>query len=197
MSATKPRLVSFAKWSAVPVGLVLSAALVWQASYSAFSATTSNPTNNWSTGTVSLTDDDGGVAMFTATGLKPGSTGNKCILVTYGGSLAATVELYGTGKTATNALDTYITLTVEQGTGATYGGGCGSFVLDAGVTYTGTLAAFAATYTSFATGFGTWAPTGAAQTKSYKITYTLSAAAPNSTQNSNAQIGLTWEAQNS
>lgn len=58
--------------------------------------------------------------MFNATLLKPGSTNSKCILVTYGGAVASTVELFGTGKTATNALDTYVTLTVEQGTGATH-----------------------------------------------------------------------------
>jgi hypothetical protein len=198
MSAANPRLITLAKWSAVPVGLIVSAALVWQASYSAFSATTTNPTNNWATGTVALTDDDLGVAMFNATGLKPGSTGSKCITVTYNGSLAAAVDLYGTGKTATNALDTYITLTVEQGAGGNFAG-CTGFVLDTGATntFTGTLATFASTHSNFATGFGTFAPTGSGQAKTYRITYTVSAAAPNSTMGSTASIGLTWEAQNS
>src|SRR3712207_7319239 len=47
----------------------------------------------------SLSDDDSGSAMFTATGLKPGSTGTKCIQVTYGGSLAAAVKLYVSSST--------------------------------------------------------------------------------------------------
>jgi len=200
MSMSQPRLAAFAKWSAVPAGLLVSAALVWQASYAAFSATTSSPTNNWSTGTVVLADDDSNTAMFTATALKPGSTASKCIAVTSSGSLASTVKLYGTGKTATNSLDTHLDLVVEQGTGGTFAGGCTGFTVDAGAanTFTGTLAAFATAYTNFSNGFGTFAPTGASsQTKVYKVTYTLNASAPNSVQGSTASMGLTWEAQNS
>src|SRR5665647_332083 len=56
------------------VAVAASAALVWQASYSAFSATTANPNNTWAAGSVVLSDDDSSdTAMFTATLLKPGS----------------------------------------------------------------------------------------------------------------------------
>jgi len=197
MSAASSRFVTFAKWSAVPVGLVVSAALVWQASYSAFSATTTNPTNNWSTGSVVLSDDDTNQAMFNASALAPGSTASKCIVVTYSGSLTSSVKLYGTGKTATNSLDTYLDLVVEQGTGGTFAN-CTGFVVTAGAanTFTGTLASFATAYSNFGNGFGTYAPTGAS-TKVYKITYTVNAAIPNSAQGSTASMGLTWEAQNS
>ena len=197
MSAYKPRLRAAAKWSAVPVGLVIGAALVWQASFSAFSATTTNPTNNWATGTVVLADDDSNTAMFTATGLTPGSTGSKCIVVTSSGTLAATVKLYGTGKTATNSLDTYVDLTVQQGTGGSFAS-CTGFVQDAGAAnlFTGTLAAFATAYTNFGNGFGTFAPAAGTVTKVYKIVYTINAATPNSAQSSNASMGLTWESQN-
>jgi hypothetical protein len=176
--------------------VIVSAALVWQASYSAFSATTTNPTNNWATGTVVLTDDDSSTAMFNATVLKPGSTGVKCINVTYSGTLAANVKLYGTGKTATNSLDTYLNLTVEQGTGGNFAS-CAGFVVDAGApnTYTGTLAGFATAYTNFGTGFGTFSPAGAAA-KVYRITYTVNAATPDTSQGSTASMGLTWESQN-
>jgi hypothetical protein len=196
MSASNSRFGTIAKWSAVPVGLIVSAALVWQASYSAFSATTTNPTNNWATGTVVLTDDDSNTAMFNATVLKPGSTGVKCILVSYSGTLAANVKLYGTGKTATNSLDTYLDLTVEQGTGAT-SASCAGFVQDAGAPniYTGTLAGFAAAYTNFGTGFGTFSPAGAG-TRAYRVTYTVDAATPGSAAGSTASMGLTWESQN-
>jgi len=196
MSETSGRFGTRAKWAAVPVGMIVSAALIWQASYSAFTATTSNPTNNWSTGTVVLSDDDIGVAMFNATLLKPGSTASKCIVVTYSGTLASTVKLYGTGLTTTNGLSSYVDVVVEQGTGGTFAN-CTGFVVDAGpVSYSGTLNAFGTTYTNFANGFGTYAPSGAS-TKVYRITYTLSAAAPNTTMGSTASIGLTWEAQNS
>ena len=41
----------------VPLGIIASGVLVWQASYAAFSATTTNPSNTFSAGTVTLTDD--------------------------------------------------------------------------------------------------------------------------------------------
>ncbi|GAC1324045.1 MAG: hypothetical protein NVSMB13_04840 [Mycobacteriales bacterium] len=72
--------------------------------------------------------------------------------VTYGGSLPATVRLYAT---STGTLPAYLTLTVTRGTDAAPAfPSCGSFVPDAtsytgagpGVVYTGTLAAFPATY---------------------------------------------------
>ena len=71
------------------MAVLASGGLVWQSSYSAFSATTSNPTNNWSAGTVALSDDDSNTAMFTASNLKPGATGTKCIAVTSTGSRAS------------------------------------------------------------------------------------------------------------
>ncbi|PZS34104.1 MAG: hypothetical protein DLM59_05305 [Pseudonocardiales bacterium] len=198
MSVSNSRLGTVAKWSAIPVGLILSAALVWQASYSAFSATTSNPTNNWATGTVALSDDDSNTAMFNATTLKPGSTGTKCIAVTSTGTLAAAVKLYGTGVATTNALSSYVNLTVQQGTGGSFAS-CVGFVQDAGAPnlFTGTLAAFATAYTNFGNGFGTWTPAGGTVSKTYQIVYTIDAATPNSAQGSTASIGLTWESQNS
>jgi hypothetical protein len=85
-SITRKQLIAGA---AVPLAVVASGAMVWQSSYSAFSATTASPTNNWSAGTVALSDDDSNTAMFTASNLKPGATGVKCIAVTSTGSLAS------------------------------------------------------------------------------------------------------------
>lgn len=82
--------------------------------FAAFSATADNPTSNWNTGTVVLTDDDSNTAMFSATGLKPGSTAAKCIEVTYSGSVATAVRLYATGSTATEDLGSYVDLVVEH-----------------------------------------------------------------------------------
>lgn len=198
-TSNRRRNARMATAGAVVAGLGLSAAVVWQASYSAFSATTSNPTNNWSAGTVSLTDDDSNSAMFTATGLKPGSTGTRCIAVTSNGSLPSAVKLYGTNPTTTNGLATSINLTVTQGTGATSASCTGFTALPAGASvYTGSLAAFGAGSSSFATGKGDWTPTGtAAETRVFQFTYTLDAATPNTAQGGTAAIGFTWEAQNS
>jgi hypothetical protein len=176
-------------------------AVVWHASYSAFSATTSNPTSNWAAGTVALSDDDSNTAMFTlasAGNLKPGSTGTKCIAVTSTGSLASAVKLYGTSYSTTNGLGTNLSITVDEGTGGSFAGGCGGFTASGAPIYTGTLANFGTTKTSYATGVGTWAPTGtASETKVYRISYTLSASAPDTVQGGTAAVGFTWETQNS
>lgn len=183
--------------ASIPVAVVASGAMVWHASYSAFSATTTNPTSNWSAGTVALTDDDSNSALFNASNLKPGSTGSKCIAVTSSGSLASAVKLYGTSYATTNALATFVTVTVDEGTGGTFGGGCAGFTSSSQI-YNGTLAAFGTGKTSYATGVGSWAPTGTAnETKVYKFSYTLSSSAPDSAQGGTAALGFTWEAQNS
>ncbi|TDN46667.1 hypothetical protein EDF64_101534 [Curtobacterium flaccumfaciens] len=197
MSRVTPRAARLAAWIAIPAALVASGVVVSTASYSAFSATTVNPTSNWTAGSVALTDDDNNTALFNATGLKPGSTGANCITVTSTGSLPSTVKLYGTNASATKALDANITLTVEQGTGGGFGS-CTGFTPAAtsGTLYSGLLSNFTAS--NFATGLGTWAPTGtASESRVYRFTYTVSSTAPNTVQGGTAALGLTWEAQNS
>ncbi|MFJ4294995.1 hypothetical protein ACRQ4C_03560 [Curtobacterium sp. SP.BCp] len=199
MSRVTPRAARLAAWIAVPAALVASGVVVSTASYSAFSATTVNPTSNWTAGTVALTDDDNNTALFTATGLKPGSTGTNCIAVTSTGSLPSTVKLYGTNAATTNALATNINLTVEQGTGGGFGS-CTGFTpaTTSGTLYSGTVAGFGSASTNFATGVGTWAPTGtASETRVYRFSYTVPTSAPNSIQGGTAALGFTWEAQNS
>ena len=67
-----------------------------------------------------------------------------------------------------------------------------------GTLYNGTLAAFGTGSTNFATGLGTWAPTGSAsESRVYRFTYTVSSTAPNTVQGGTAALGFTWEAQNS
>jgi hypothetical protein len=184
---------------AVLAGVLASAGVVWEASYSAFSATATNPTSNWSSGTVALSDDDTNTALFTAANLKPGATGTKCIAVTSTGSLASTVKLYGTSSATTNALSSYVNLTITQGTGGTFGSCTGYTPLATGSSvFAGTLAGFAGTSTGFASGLGSWAPTGTgSETRVFQLTYTIDSAVPNSAQGGTAALGFTWEAQNS
>jgi hypothetical protein len=199
MNRPTARTSRIARWAAIPLALLASGAVVATASYSAFSATTSNPTNNWAVGTVALSDDDANTAMFNATSLKPGSTGTRCIAVTSSGSLPSAVKLYGTNPATTNALSSSINLSVVEGTGGSFGSCTGFTPLATGSSvYSGTLAAFGSTATSYASGLGSWAPTGeAAETRVFQFTYTVDPAAPNSTQGGTAAIGFTWEAQNS
>jgi hypothetical protein len=182
----------------VIAGVVASAAVVWHASYSAFSATTSNPTNNWAAGSVVLSDDDSNTAMFNATNLKPTSTGTKCIVVTSGGTLPSTVKLYGTSPSTTNSLANNINLTITAGTGGSFGNCSGFTPLGTGSSvFTGTLSAFGAAALNFGSGVGSWTTTGTPpETRTFQFTYTLDPNTPNSAQSGTASIGFTWEAQN-
>lgn len=197
MSSVTPRAARLTAWIGIPVALVASGVVVSTASYSAFSAETVNPTSNWSAGSVALSDDDNGSALFTATGLKPGSEGSKCIAVTSTGSLASTVKLYGTNPVTTKDLASNISIIIEQGTGGG-SGSCSGFTAAATPAYTGTLAGFGSAATGFSTGVGSWAPTGtASDTKVYKVSYAVPSTAPSTVMGGTASIGLTWEAQNS
>jgi hypothetical protein len=199
MPFVTPFRAKIAAWIAIPAALVASGVVVGTASYSAFSATTSNPTSNWTAGSVALTDDDNNVALFTATGLKPGSTGTNCIAVTSTGSLPSTVKLYGTGLTTTKALAASINLTITQGTGGGFGSCTGFTPLATGSgVYSGTVNDLGTNNTTFGTGLGTWAPTGtASETRVYQFTYTVPTAAPSTLMGGTASLGFTWEADNS
>jgi hypothetical protein len=97
-------------------------------------------------------------------------------------------------------LSSYINLSVTQGTGSSFAGNCTGFtpLATGSSVYSGTLANFATTSTGYSNGVGSWTPTGAAsETRTFKITYTVDSAAPNSTQGGTAAVGFTWEAQNS
>ncbi len=192
LNISKKKLVAGA---VVPLAVLASGGLVWQSSYSAFSATTASPTNNWTAGSVALADDDTNTAMFNATNLKPGATGNKCIVVTSTGTLASTVKLYGTSYSTTKSLADNLNIKVEEGTG-------GSFANCTG--FTGGIddlrrhrRLLRPAKTDFASGVGTWAPAAGTVTKTYKVTYTLSASTPDSAQGGTAALGFTWESQNS
>ncbi len=177
----------------VPVTLAVVAFSVQQTTLSAFRSTTPNTGNRLAAGTVSLSDDDSATKMFSATGLQRGDSASKCIVVTYNGSLAASVKLYVTASSGT--LASYLDLTIDEGSGGSFAGGCGGFTTSSTI-YTGTLASFASTKTDFASGVGSWNPGGSGQTRTYRITYTLNVSAPSSAGNTSATADLRWEARN-
>jgi len=198
MSRVSPRAARLAAWIAVPAALVASGVVVSTASYSAFSATTTNPTSNWTAGTVALSDDDANTALFTATNLKPGSTDSKCITVTSTGSLPSTVKLYATSPATSSVLAQNTTVKIEQGTGGGFAS-CSGFTPAAtgGTLFENTLPTLGTQATNFASGLGSWTTTGAAsESRVYRVTYTVAAGTPNTAQGNTASLGFTWEAQN-
>lgn len=179
--------------ASVLVGLLVSAGTTWQTSAAAFRAQTDNATNNWSTGSVKLRDDDAGSAMFYVTGLRPGMTGARCITVTSEGTVPAAVKLYGSALAETNGLATQIDLVVTEGVGGNVSSCTGFAPVSGPPAYSGTVGAFPSTYSS---GVGAWTPPGTATaSRTYRFDYTLRSTAPDSTQTSSASMTFTWEAQ--
>ena len=171
--------------------VLLTGAFIVTASIAAFSDTTDNTGNTWSTGTVILEDNDLGAALFTVTGMKPLDVVEKCIVVTYKGTLLpADVLLYGVS--GGSGLDAYLDLVIDEGTGAAFGN-CSGFSFTSNI-FTGTLTSFAATHTNFGDGAGIWSPSANPESKTYRFTVTLQD--DNAAQTLDATAEFTWEAQN-
>lgn len=184
-----PRLARAAKFAVIPAALAVSGLLVAQSSYSAFSARTDNPGNSWASGSVALTDDDNGVAMFDVTNLKPGDSGSKCLTVTSNGSLPSDVRLYAEAGEATKNLDQHLSLKITQAAS------CDAATKD--TIFDGTLNEFHTSKTNFSTGAGSWATAGGeGEKRAYTVAYTLSDDTPNSAQGGTAKVNFVWEAQN-
>jgi hypothetical protein len=170
--------------------------MVGGGTYAAFSGTTSNASNQFSAGTVSLTDNDNNGAMLTFTNQRPGTTSSACIKVTYSGSLTATVKMYAA---VTGTLGPYVDLKITRGTDSSPNfSNCTNFTPDAsnysglgpGVIYNSTLSAFPSTYTAAVSDpAASWAPNA---TASYM--FTVDIADNNAAQGLTAGATFTWEA---
>jgi hypothetical protein len=144
--------------------------------FSAFSSQTSNPGNNFSAGTVNISDNDGNTAAYSLTGVKPGSTQSSCVRVVYTGSLDSDVHLY-TPETI-GSLSPYVNLTIQPGTQATPNLNCSGFTASGSPAYSGALSAWQTAHSDYASGLNVLP--GASATKwatndavVYKITATL------------------------
>lgn len=178
----------------VAIGLIAVSAVVWRSSSAAFSGTTNNAGNSWATGTVSLTDDDSGTAMFAATGLVPGATDSKCIAVTYGGTADAQISLFVSASTGP-ALQPYLDMVVEEGTGGSFSS-CAGFIPSTTLS-SAPLSSIVATNTSFASGMTTGGTATTGQVRTYRFTYTLNASTPDAQQGATATATFQWEARTS
>lgn len=128
------------------IGLAIN--LSGMGTWAAFTSSTSNAGNSFTSGTVVLTDDDSNGAMFTLTNMKPTDPAvAKCIAVTYTGNLAANVVLFR--NSIVGNLAQYLNLVVTRGTGSTFAAApsCTGFTTSepdyigagAGVIYNGAL----------------------------------------------------------
>jgi hypothetical protein len=189
------RLRSRAVAAGVLCAVLLTAGLVMHRTRAAFTGSTDNPASSWASGTVILGDDDSGSALFSATGLYPGDSGQRCIRVTYTGTVTAPVRLYG--SVATGALAPYVDLVVEEavagaGNTGSYAGGCSGFSGNA--LYSGTLSALNGAASDYATGLGTFTPSSSGEYRVYRVAYTVNASAPDAAQGQSAAVTFSWQA---
>jgi hypothetical protein len=185
---------------ATPVAIVAAAAMVWQSSYAAFSGTTRNSGNSWSTGSVALTDDDAGSARFQAANLVPQQSETKCIAVTANASVPGVVKGYAVNPVTSVAhLEDHIKVTIEYGDGGGFGS-CTGFTKVGDSIPTPTSLTTLAAANSYATGVGGWNVVAGTQTRTYRITYVfdtagLSQAALDGLQGAQTGIDFQWELQ--
>lgn len=180
-------------------GLVAGAATV-----AAFSSTAQSGGNAFEAGTAVIEDNDAGAAMLSLAGARPGDTAVGCILVTYTGTLDASVVLYGS---VTDALAPHLTLTVTRGTDALPSfPSCAGFAPDPGdpfglgqgVLYRGPLSAYPGSY---AAGIVDPDPTSglpetwtAGESHAYRFEVTMGA--DPAAQGLTASAVFAWEARN-
>lgn len=94
---------------------------------------------------VSLVDDDGGVALFSAAALSPGRVQAACVGLTASGSVDPATEVSLSADVLPAGLAPYLQVWVERGS-LPDGGSCGDF--SGGVVWSGTLDRFPATGTA-------------------------------------------------
>lgn len=177
---------------------MLVSALVVQASIAAFSDTTNTQGGEWTAGSVTLTDDDGtGHAAFTPeTNMVPTDSDQACITVTYDGTVAAAINMYGsTSFNSGSDLGQYLDLTIDE---VTVGGGtCASPDSVDNTVYDGTLSVNAGAFTVDHTSWGdgaaaAWAPSSN-DSQVFRITVTLQD--DDNAQGLDTTATFNWEAQ--
>lgn len=149
LQALKPHTTA-TKLLASALAVLLLGLLAGASTWSSFNDVSANGNNSFAAGTVAISDDDAGAAMFDSlTNLKPADSFSRCIVVTYDGNLPASVRLHGT--TGGTGLDSHLSLKVTRGSKSSAFSGCSDFAADsttyisgqpAGVVYDGTLAGF-------------------------------------------------------
>ncbi len=192
------------------VGLVVS--------YANLTSTATNPNsgpyNSFSTGTVTISDNEATTALFTVSNADPGASGSACIGVQYTGTITngSHVYLYAANVSSTNSLGNDITFAAQDGTDsaafATGDTSCATFTPNADTTAashatTGnaiTALAISSWPILDSTGYslsdtGSGAPVQLWSTNPttvwYMFSYVISGTAPGG---STANIQLTWEA---
>lgn len=177
------------------VVLALVGGLAAAGAFSAFSSQTENPGNVVSTGTVDLADNDLDAALYGISAGRPGSTDQRCIRVSYSGSVPSTVRIYRPDAVDAD-LSPYVNVTIQPGTAGSFD--CTGFVADGAALYNGALSAMPTSFSGstiedFPGASSAWA---SGDFVVYRVTATVSSSAPDSAQGrTTGAHRLVWEAQ--
>jgi hypothetical protein len=188
-------------------GLLAAGLLVWQGSYAAFSATTQNNNDTWSSASLSLTNDGGVAASYAATttatfggaNLKPLATGTTCLTVKSVGTTAGSMAMYVSSLVdSAPSLGGQIKLTIDAAPVASeVVANCTGFPV-AGLTNVATNIALTALPITYAAGVPVAVATGTILT-AYRVTWTFATtgtnAGDNTLQGKTVTAGFTWEIQ--
>jgi hypothetical protein len=179
----------------VVLGLIGAFAAV--GAFSAFSSQTENPNNQLTAGTVELSDNDSGSALYNVSNAKPDTAYERCIEVSYGGSLPAEVRMYRSSGTL-GALAGHVTVKVEAGTQTSPSfPGCTGFTPAAGPALYNNLLS---TLPTGWTGGLAAVPAGDADwDQNEKLVYRVTLTMDSDAGNQNQSVGthtLRWEARN-
>jgi spore coat-associated protein N len=165
---------------------LIAAIAVAVGSSASFSASSANPSNTFAAGTLSILNSKEGLAVLTASGMKPGDSSPGTVDVQNSGSLSGAFTLSRSGivdSDVVNPLSAKLNLVVKD---------CGDFssgtpTCDAGdpVKYTGTIAAMGST------ALGTFA---ANEKHRYEFAVTFDSGAGNVYQGDNSSVQFDWNA---
>jgi len=182
-------VLNVTRLAAIATAILMLTVLTVTRSQAAFVASTANTANSFSTDSVVITDDDAGSTLFAATGLSPGNPVINCITLTYSGTaLPAPIRMYGT---TTGTLDTYLDLTIEEGTGGSFGD-CTGFAANSTI-FTNTVENFAATHTNWTNGLAV--VTASANPTSRTLRFTIDVQNDPAAQSNTATVDFTFETQ--
>jgi hypothetical protein len=212
MSRTDQRRRRVLRAVAPVAGLLAVGLLVWQGSYAAFSATTQNNADAWTSGSLALTNNGGNAgagsyigtttATFGGVALKPGSTGSQCLTVKSTGTAAGSLAFYRTALAdSAPSLGAQIKVTIDAapvGPAVDVLVDCALFPA-AGLTNVATNVALTALPVTYATAVGPVAVALGTQNVAYRINWTFVSAGStlldNALQSKTVTAGFTWEIQ--
>jgi len=187
--------------ASTPVAIVAAAAMVWQSSNAAFTGSTRNSGNNWSTGAVALSDDDAGSARFQVENIVPGQTDTKCLKVTANASVPGTVKGYAVNPApSVHGLENRIKIAIDAGTGGGFST-CDGFTSEENLV-TGVTLGQLATVDTYEEGIGGWEVGTGTHSRTYRLTWTFDTTGMTQNQIDQLQgdqtgIDMQWELRSS